>query len=102
MLWYRLRLTLEMIKFEHSIFALPFALTGALLAARYAGPQPEWPTLRQLFLLVVAMVGAGSAAMTFNRIADVQYDRSNPRTRDRALATGALSARFAWLFTAVS
>lgn len=98
----RLRTTLEMIKFEHSVFALPFALTGALLAARYAGEQPAWPTWRQLVWIVVAMVGARSAAMTMNRIADVRYDRENPRTAQRALVTGALSLRFAWAFTLVA
>ena len=98
----RIRIVLEMIKFEHSIFALPFALTGALLAARFAGPQPAWPTLWQIVWIVLAMVGARSAAMTVNRIADVRYDRANPRTSNRALATGALSAGFAWAFTAAS
>jgi 4-hydroxybenzoate polyprenyltransferase len=88
-----------MIKFEHSVFALPFALTGALLAARYAGPQPAWPTWPQLGWIVLAMVGARSAAMTMNRIADLEYDRRNPRTANRALVTGALSLRFAWVFT---
>jgi len=88
-----------MIKFEHSVFALPFALTGALLAARYAGPAPAWPTWAQLGWIVLAMVGARSAAMTMNRIADLEYDRRNPRTATRALVTGALSLRFAWVFT---
>ena len=94
-----------MIKFEHSIFALPFALTGALLAARYA-QIPEaaagWPTWRQIAWIIVAMVGARSAAMTMNRIIDLRYDRENPRTRTRALATGALSVSFAWTFTAAA
>jgi len=94
----RVRTVLEMIKFEHSVFALPFALTGALLAARYAMGQ-AWPSLRQILWIIVAMVGARSAAMTINRIADVAYDRQNPRTRNRALATGALSIGFAWAFT---
>lgn len=98
----RIRTVLEMIKFEHSIFALPFALTGALLAARYSGPEPEWPALRQIAWIVVAMVGARSAAMTMNRIADLRYDRLNPRTAGRALATGALSLGFAWTFTLAS
>lgn len=96
---------LEMIKFEHSVFALPFALTGALLAARYPpspGAVPGWPSLWQILWIVVAMVGARSAAMTMNRIADLRYDRENPRTRTRALATGALSVGFAWGFTMVS
>jgi 4-hydroxybenzoate polyprenyltransferase len=96
----RLRTVLEMIKFEHSVFALPFALTGALLAARVAHKTPSgWPTLRQILWIVVAMVAARSAAMTMNRIADVRYDRENPRTQTRALATGALSLPFAWFFT---
>jgi 4-hydroxybenzoate polyprenyltransferase len=98
----KLRTTLEMIKFEHSVFALPFALTGALLAARYAGPEPAWPTWRQIVWIVVAMVGARSAAMTMNRIADLEYDRRNPRTANRALVTGALTLGYAWTFTLVS
>ena len=97
----RFRTVLEMIKFEHSVFALPFALTGALLAARYAQGQ-SWPSLRQVLWIIVAMVGARSAAMTMNRIADVAYDRENPRTSNRALATGALSLGFAWAFTFAS
>lgn len=97
----RLRTVLEMIKFEHSVFALPFALTAALLAARYS-LGAEWPTGRQVFWIVVAMVGARSAAMTINRIADVEYDRRNPRTSGRALPTGALSTGFAWGFTIVA
>ncbi|HEX8838641.1 MAG TPA: UbiA-like polyprenyltransferase [Candidatus Acidoferrum sp.] len=93
----RLRTVLEMIKFEHSVFALPFALTGALLAAR--ATRNGWPTLRQIVWIVVAMVAARSAAMTMNRIVDLRYDRENPRTKQRALVTGALSLEFAWLFT---
>ena len=92
----RIRTVLEMIKFEHSVFALPFALTGALLAAR--ATAHGWPTLRQVLWIVVAMVAARSAAMTLNRIVDVRYDKENPRTRMRALATGALSISFAWTF----
>jgi len=97
----KLRTTLEMIKFEHSVFALPFALTGALLAARYAGPAPAWPTWQQIAWIIVAMVGARSAAMTMNRIADLHYDRLNPRTQNRPLVTGALTLQFAWVFTLV-
>jgi len=74
-----------MIKFEHSVFALPFALTGALLAARLA--RHGWPTWKQFLWIVIAMVAARSAAMTINRIADVRYDKENPRTAQRALAT---------------
>jgi 4-hydroxybenzoate polyprenyltransferase len=99
----RIKTVLEMIKFEHSVFALPFALTGALLAARATHQAPSgWPTLRQILWIVVAMVAARSAAMTMNRIADIRYDRENPRTQKRALATGALSVQFAWLFTLVA
>jgi 4-hydroxybenzoate polyprenyltransferase len=92
----KLRTTLEMIKFEHSVFALPFALTGALLAVR------GLPTWRQIFWIVVAMVGARSAAMTFNRIADLKFDALNPRTRTRALPEGQISLGFAVGFTLVS
>jgi 4-hydroxybenzoate polyprenyltransferase len=92
----RIRVVLEMIKFEHSVFALPFALVGALLAARAGGGLPSW---RQILWIVVAMVGARSAAMTMNRIADIEFDRRNPRTAGRALPTGQLSVGFAWAFT---
>jgi 4-hydroxybenzoate polyprenyltransferase len=92
----KLRITLEMIKFEHSIFALPFALVGAMLAVR---GRPTW---LQVFWLIVAMVSARSAAMTFNRIADRKFDALNPRTRLRALPAGRLTLRFAAGFTAVS
>jgi len=96
----RIRTVLEMIKFEHTVFALPFALTAALLAARATHQPPRgWPTLRQIVWIIVAMVAARSAAMTLNRIVDLRYDRENPRTRQRALATGALSLSFAWIFT---
>jgi 4-hydroxybenzoate polyprenyltransferase len=96
----RIQIVLEMIKFEHSVFALPFALTGALLAARAS--QNGWPSLRQIAWIVVAMVAARSAAMTINRIVDLRYDRENPRTSKRALATGDLSVSFAWVFTIVA
>jgi 4-hydroxybenzoate polyprenyltransferase len=92
----KLRTTLEMIKFEHSIFALPFALVGAMLAVQ------GWPTWRQVFWLIVAMVGARSAAMTFNRIADRKIDALNPRTKMRALPAGRLTLRFAVGFTVLS
>jgi 4-hydroxybenzoate polyprenyltransferase len=93
----RIRTVLEMIKFEHSVFALPFAMVGALLAARVS--SHGWPTLRQILWIVIAMVAARSAAMTINRIVDLRYDKENPRTKMRALATGALSLSFAWGFT---
>jgi len=92
----KLRTTLEMIKFEHSIFALPFALVGAMLAVR------GWPTWHEVFWLIVAMVGARSAAMTFNRIADRKFDALNTRTRMRALPAGRLTVRFAAGFTVIS
>src|ERR1700689_3949022 len=92
----RIRVILEMIKFEHSVFALPFALVGALLAARAGGGLPGW---RQILWIVVAMVGARSAAMTMNRIADIEFDGRNPRTANRALPAGTLSVGFAWAFT---
>jgi len=97
---HRIRTVLEMIKFEHSVFALPFALTGALLAAR--ATNHSWPTLRQILWIIVAMVAARTAAMTLNRIADLRYDKENPRTKMRALATGALSVSFAWVFTLIA
>ena len=87
---------LETIKFQHTIFALPFALTGMILAAR------GWPPVRIFGWVVVAMVGARSAAMTFNRIVDRRIDAANPRTAGRALPAGRLSLRFAWGFTLVS
>jgi 4-hydroxybenzoate polyprenyltransferase len=99
--WKRLRLTLEMIKFEHSVFALPFALTGALLAWRENGFERTGLESR-ITWIVVAMVAARSAAMAFNRILDAEIDGRNRRTASRHLPAGVLSARFAWGFTAVS
>lgn len=98
---HKLKLTLEMIKFEHSVFALPFALTGALLAIRQAGMDARSAALK-LAWIVLAMVGARSAAMTFNRIVDAAADARNPRTASRHLPTGRLSLRFAWGFLIVS
>jgi len=89
-----------MIKFEHSVFALPFALTGALLAWRdEAFSAGIWP---KLGWIVVAMVAARSVAMAFNRVLDADLDARNPRTRNRHLPAGMLSRRFAWGFTAVA
>jgi 4-hydroxybenzoate polyprenyltransferase len=85
-----------MIKIEHTLFALPFAFLGALLAAN------GLPALRQILWIVVAMVGARSAAMAFNRIADRNLDARNPRTANRALPAGLLSVGFVWAFTIVS
>jgi 4-hydroxybenzoate polyprenyltransferase len=90
------RLTLEMIKIEHTLFALPFAFLGAVLAAN------GLPSLRQVLWIIVAMVGARSAAMAFNRIADRNIDARNPRTATRALPAGLLSVGFVWAFTLVS
>jgi 4-hydroxybenzoate polyprenyltransferase len=91
-----LRVTLEMIKWEHSIFALPFALCGAMLAA--AG----LPSAHQLLWIVIAMIEARSAAMAFNRLADASIDAANPRTRTRALPAGQLSPTFVATFVVVS
>jgi 4-hydroxybenzoate polyprenyltransferase len=99
--WKRLVLTLEMIKFEHSVFALPFALTGALLAFR-ASHIPGRVFAGKLLWIVIAMVAARSAAMAFNRILDADIDGRNPRTRARHIPAGLLSPRFAWAFTAVA
>ena len=105
MFWYRLRLTLDMIKFEHSVFALPFALTGALLAFRESeyrlGKTPS-ETWWKLLWIVVAMVGARSAAMAFNRLVDAGIDGRNPRTRMRHLPAGLLSRGFGWAFVVIS
>jgi 4-hydroxybenzoate polyprenyltransferase len=90
------RLTLEMIKWEHSIFALPFALTGAVLAAG------GWPRLPVLGWIVLCMVAARSAAMAFNRLVDAQLDAANPRTALRALPAGQLSAGFVGGFVLIS
>ncbi len=95
-LWKSTATTLEMIKWEHSIFAMPFALTGAVLAAG------GWPAGRVLGWIVVCMVSARSAAMAFNRLADADLDRVNPRTAMRALPAGALSRRFVGGFVVVS
>lgn len=95
-LWKSTVVTLEMIKWEHSVFALPFALTAAVLAAG------GWPPLRVLCWIVVCMVAARSAAMAFNRLVDARLDAANPRTATRALPAGALSAGFVGGFVAVS
>lgn len=99
--WKRLVLTLEMIKFEHSVFALPFALTGALLAFRESR-IPGGVFAAKLLWIVIAMVAARSAAMAFNRLLDAEIDARNPRTRARHIPAGLLSPRFAWAFTAAA
>src|SRR6476661_6272691 len=88
--------TLEMIKWDHSIFALPFALCGAMLAAG------GMPSVHQLVWIVVAMVAARSAAMAFNRLADASIDGANPRTSARALPAGTLRPAFVATFVVVS
>jgi 4-hydroxybenzoate polyprenyltransferase len=93
-----IRTTLEMIKIEHTLFALPFAFLGALLAAR-GFTATGLPTLWQALWITVAMVGARSAAMAFNRIVDRDYDAANPRTRARAIPAGLLPVSFVWAFT---
>ena len=93
---HNLRVTLEMIKWEHSIFALPFALCGAMLAAG------GFPSIHQLIWIIVAMVSARSAAMAFNRLADASIDAANPRTRTRALPAGHLTPVFVATFVIVS
>jgi len=94
--WKSARLTLETIKWEHSVFALPFALTGAVLAAG------GWPRLPVLGWIVLCMVSARSAAMAFNRLVDARLDAENPRTKMRALAAGKLSAGFVAGFVVLS
>jgi 4-hydroxybenzoate polyprenyltransferase len=91
-----LHATLEMIKWEHSVFALPFALCGAMLAAHGS------PTAHQLTWIIIAMVAARSAAMSFNRLADASLDAANPRTRMRAIPAGILHPVFVWRFVIVS
>ncbi len=91
-----IRITLEMIKIEHTLFALPFAFLGAVLAAQGI------PSLWQILWITLAMGGARSTAMAFNRIVDREYDARNPRTQMRALPAGLLSSSFVWAFTLVS
>lgn len=90
-MWHKLGILLEMIKFKHSVFALPFALMAVCLAAE------GLPSFSLLFWVILAMVGARTAAMTFNRIADQRFDAANPRTAGRALPAGLVSARDSWL-----
>ena len=92
----RLKIILEMIKFEHSIFALPFALLAAFLAAK------GMPSVLKIFWIVMAMIGARSAAMSFNRLADAPFDAHNPRTQNRALPTGKIKKKEVVLFLLIS
>jgi 4-hydroxybenzoate polyprenyltransferase len=91
-LFTNIKTALEMIKWEHSIFALPFALSAAMLAAS------GLPTLPQVIWIIMCMVSARSAAMAFNRLADAQIDAANPRTATRAIPAGVLSGRFVAIF----
>lgn len=92
----KLLLILKMIKVEHTVFALPFAFMGAFLAAR------GYPSSRQIFWILVAMVGIRSAAMAFNRLVDANIDSANRRTRNREIPRGALEKTEVWVFVAVS
>ncbi len=95
-IWSKTRTTLEMIKWEHSIFALPFALTAVLLAAH---GLPRWQTVAWI---LVAMVAARSCAMAFNRWADADLDAANPRTKSRAIPAGLLSRQFVLGFSVLT
>jgi 4-hydroxybenzoate polyprenyltransferase len=87
---------LELIKFEHTVFALPFAYLGMLLAAS------GWPTWSQFFWITIAMAAARTVAMGFNRIADRWHDAHNPRTWGRPLVTGSISLKTAWIGVAIA
>ena len=91
----------EMIKFSHSIFALPYAVLAAFLAAG-SGATPALPSWTQLALIVACMIAARSAAMTFNRLVDARIDAANPRTAMRAIPRGAISPSAAWGFFGAS
>ncbi len=92
----RIRIYLSFVRFEHAIFALPFALTSAWVCTGGI------PPLRSLFWIVIAVIAARSAAMGFNRIVDLEFDRLNPRTKNRELPTGKLTLKQAWVFVVVS
>lgn len=92
----KIRIFLEMIKFSHTIFALPFALTGALLAAG------GFPDVRQVFWIVLAMAGARTSAMAMNRLIDAEIDARNPRTAGRAIPAGLLGSGMTLLFIIIS
>jgi 4-hydroxybenzoate polyprenyltransferase len=93
---HKIKSLLEMIKFKHTVFALPFAFMGAFLAARGV------PSLQVFLWVVVAMVGARTCAMGFNRIVDRRFDAMNPRTADRALPAGSVTLRESWLMVVLS
>jgi len=92
----KIRIIFEMIKFEHTIFALPYAVMSAFLASN------GWPNFFKILWIIVAMVGARSCAMAFNRIVDLKYDKINPRTSNRALPAGLIKISSVWAFTIAS
>ena len=92
----KIRIILEMIKFEHTLFALPYAVMSAFLASN------GWPNFFKILWILVAMVGARSCAMAFNRIVDMKYDKINPRTSNRALPAGLIKISAVWIFMIVS
>lgn len=98
--WERFLIFLEMIKFEHTVFALPFAYIGLVLGSFYV--RGTWPTLWMWTWTTVAMVAARTLAMTLNRIIDRDIDAANPRTRGRALPRGLIGVREAWAYAVVS
>nr|WP_261179123.1 UbiA family prenyltransferase [Anaerobacillus sp. CMMVII] len=96
----KIKIILEMIKFEHTIFALPFAFLGAVLGSLLI--NNTWPTASQWIWITLAMVGARSAAMALNRVIDAKIDRANPRTKDRAIPAGLISTFESAIFIIVS
>jgi len=98
----RIAVYLEMVKVAHTVFALPFALTGMFLAAREIGAARALPSGKTVFYIVLAMVGARSAAMGFNRLVDADIDARNPRTRGRAIPAGEVSRPMAGAFILLS
>ncbi|MGJ9382046.1 4-hydroxybenzoate octaprenyltransferase [Salipaludibacillus neizhouensis] len=96
----KLKIILEMIKFEHTVFALPFAFLGTVLGSLII--NGSWPTISDWIWITLAMVGARSAAMSLNRLIDAQIDKANPRTKDRAIPAGLLSKMETSLFIVVS
>ena len=96
----KFKIFLEMIKFEHTVFALPFAYLGAMLAARYT--TGGFPTARQLFWITLAMVGARTAAMSLNRLIDRHIDARNPRTAQRAIPSGLLGVAEVYVYAVLS
>ncbi|WP_082393680.1 UbiA-like polyprenyltransferase [Bacillus sp. JCM 19034] len=96
----KLKIILEMIKFEHTVFALPFAFLGAILGSFII--RGEFPSLSEWIWITLAMVGARSAAMSLNRVIDAQIDKHNPRTAKRAIPAGLVSKMEVWLFIVIS